>query len=161
MSAVQAISYLAAWGITGAALFTLFVFFLFRTGFVYTARQEDGLLKEEIPFGGYLVSGGFLLLIVIFMLSANYFGLVLAGYQLSFWILNALNLGLYLVLFLFDTLVIDGLVIGYWRPEFLNLPPAMGSESMREHIKKSIPVGMLFGLFITLICSGITYYLFL
>jgi len=31
---------------------------------------------------------------------------------------------------------------------------------MREHIKKSIPVGALFGLIISLLCNAITYYLF-
>jgi hypothetical protein len=61
-------------------------------------------------------------------------------------------------LFLFDTLVIDGFVIGYWRPAFLRLPAAMGAESMQEHIKKSIPAGTLFGLIISLLCTAISYY---
>ena len=45
----------------------------------------------------------------------------------------ALNLGLYLLLFLFDTIVIDGFVIGSWHPAFLQLPEAMGADSMRVH----------------------------
>jgi len=73
--------------------------------------------------------------------------------------LYALNLGLYLILFLFDSLVIYGFVIGLWRPAFLQLPDAMGAESMREHIQKSIPVGILFGLIISLVCTVISYYM--
>jgi hypothetical protein len=46
------------------------------------------------------------------LVAANYFGPYHAGYQISFWGMYALNLDLYLILFLFDTLIIDGLVIG-------------------------------------------------
>ena len=159
MSINEIVTYLLVWGIAGAVLFSLFVIFIFRSGIVYTAREETGLMKKKIPLAGYLTSGGFLFLIVVFLVTANYVGLYRAGHQLSFWGVYALNLGLYLLLFLFDTLVIDGLVIGYWRPAFLQLPEAMGAESMGEHIKKSIPVGVLFGLLISLACTAVSYYL--
>jgi len=71
-----------------------------------------------MPLAGYLASGGFLVLILLFLVTANYIGLYRAGYQLGFWGLYALNLGLYSILFLHNTLFIDGLVIGYWRPAF-------------------------------------------
>lgn len=160
MSAIEILRYLVAWGIIGAVLFSLFVIFVSRSGIVYTARNEDGLLTEKIPLAGYLSSVGFVVLIIIFLIAANYFGLNQNGFVLSFWGLYALNLGLYLILFLFDSLVIDGFVIGRWRPAFLQLPDAMGAESMREHIQKSIPVGTLFGLIISLVCTVISYYMF-
>jgi hypothetical protein len=34
----------------------------------------------------------------------------------------------------------DGLMLGYWRPAFLQLPDAMGWTSIKEHMLKSIPV---------------------
>ena len=161
MSLSDVVIYLAAWGIIGATLFSVFVIIVFRSGIVYAARKEDGLIKERIPLTGYLPSAGFLVLIVIFLLAANYFGVIRRSFQPGFWGLFGLNYGLYLVLFLFDSLVIDGLVLGRWRPGFLNLPDAMGSESMREHIKKSLPVGIVFGLILALLSSTATYYLFL
>jgi hypothetical protein len=160
MSASEILRYLMVWGIVGAILFSLFVVFVFRSGLVYTSRNENGLLKEKVPLAGYLTSGGFLVLIIIFLVAANYFGLYQGGYNLNFWELYTLNLGLYLILFLYDTLVIDGLVLGYWRPSFLQLPEAMGAESMREHIKKSIPVGILGGLLLALVCTAISFLLF-
>lgn len=160
MSSFEMARYLLIAGIIGAVLFSLFVVFLFRSGLVYTARDEQGLLKKKIPLAGYLTSGGFLVLIMLFLVGSNYFGLHLAGYQISIWGLYALNLALFLILFLFDTLVIDGLVIGQWRPGFLHLPDAMDAESMREHIKKSVPAGTLFGLIISLLCTAISFYLF-
>jgi hypothetical protein len=159
MSTSEVVRYFAVWGIIGATLFSVFVIFVFRTGVVYKARNEDGSLKEKIPITGYLTSIGFLFLIVFFLVAAYYFGLIQNGYQLSFWSLYALNLGLYLILFLFDTIVIDGFVIGYWRPVFLQLPEAMGAQSMREHIKKSIPVGTVFGLIVSLVCTAVSYYI--
>ncbi|MGB3702103.1 MAG: hypothetical protein WA997_12615 [Anaerolineales bacterium] len=80
------------------------------------------------------------------------------GFRLIFGGLYALNLVLYLILFLFDTIVINGLVLGYWRPGFLKLPEAMAWDSMKEHMLKSIPAGTIFGLIITLVCTVLTYY---
>ena len=157
---IEILRYLLVWGTIGAVLFSFFVIFMFRSGIVYSARNEDGLLKRKNPPGWLSASGGFLILVVLFLVTANYFGLYQAGYQMNFWGLYALNLVLYLILLLFDTLAIDGFVIGYWRPTFLRLMVAMDAESMREHIKKSIPVGTLFGLIISLLCTAISYYLF-
>ena len=160
MSPGEIIRYLVTWGIIGAVLFSFFVLFVFRSGAVYTTRNEDGLLKEKIPLRGYLTSGLFLLSIVGFLVLANYFGLVRQNILLSLGPLYFLNLSLYLILFLFDTIVIDGLVLGYWRPAFLKLPDAMGWDSMKVHIIKSLPVGAFFGLIISLVSAAISYNLF-
>ena len=93
MTLINVISYLVVWGIIGAVLFSSFVIFVFRTGIVYTARNKDGLIKERIPITEYLTSIGFLVIIIFFLVAANYFGLIQNGYQLSFWSLYALNLG--------------------------------------------------------------------
>ena len=62
----------------------------------------------------------------------------------------------YLVLFLYDTLVIDGLVIGVWRPSFLRLPDAMGRQSMKRHMLVSIPAGLLIGAALTAISTAVS-----
>lgn len=159
MSTAEVVIYLTVWGMIGSVIFSFFVIFVFRTGIVYSAREEDGLLKEKIPLRGYLTSGIFLLCIVGFLVLANYFGIFRKGIQLSFMAFYTLNLTLYLILFLFDTIVIDGFVLGYWRPAFLQLPEAMGWTSMKEHMLKSIPVGIIFGLIIALLSSLISFYL--
>jgi hypothetical protein len=40
------------------------------------------------------------------------------------------------------------------------LPDAMGADSMLVHIKKSIPVGTLAGLAISLVCTMVSFFLF-
>ena len=161
MSFSEALFYLTVWSLIGAIVFSAFVIFVFRTGIVYTSRKEDGTLKEKIPLSGYLASIGLLIAIVGFLVLANYFGLVQQDFNLDFGTLFTLNLVLFLILFLYDTLVIDGFMLGYWRPDFLHLPDSMGSESMKEHMLKSIPAGIAFGLILSLISSVITFYVFM
>ena len=68
-----------------------------------------------------------------------------------------MNFGHYLLLFLFDTLVIDGLVLAVWRPAFLRLPDAMGGESMKRHMLLSIPVGTVAGIGLSAVSTVISY----
>ncbi len=154
----EVLSYLAVWSIVGSIAFSVFVVLAFRTGIVFTARNEEGSLKEKIPLRGYLAMMGFMFCIVGFMVLANFIGLSRKGYVLSFGALFSLNLALFLILFLFDTIVIDGLVIGYWRPGFFDLPDAMGWDSMKKHMLKSIPAGTVFGLVISAISTVIPFF---
>jgi len=159
MSVKDALAYLAIWSLIGAVLFSLFVVFVFRSGFVYASRKRDGALKREMPLRGYLAMFSTLLAIVGFLVTANHLGLARKHVSVGFGSLFALNFTLYLILFLFDTVFIDGFVLGYWRPGFLHLSEDMGREAMREHITRSIPVGILFGLFIAGLSTAISYFM--
>jgi Na+-transporting NADH:ubiquinone oxidoreductase subunit NqrE len=151
------LGYLGAWSGIGCALFVVYVVVVSRTGLVYTARKQDGTLKEQIPLSGYLNMLILLLCIVGLQVAANYFGLARKALDISLSHLFLLNLGHYLILFAFDTAVIDGLVLGVWRPAFLRLPDAMGGESMKKHALASIPVGVVAGLVLTVISTAISY----
>jgi hypothetical protein len=159
MSVEDTLSYLLIWSFIGSITFSLYVIFVFRTGMVYITRNEKGLLKENIPLLGYLSSLGFLFCIIGFLVIANYFGLARKDFPIGFGVLFILNFALYLILFFYDTLVIDGLVLGYWRPSFLRLPEAMGKDSMKVHILKSLPVGFIFGLIISLVSTAISFFM--
>jgi hypothetical protein len=152
----QVVAYLLLWGLIGCGLFALLVVVLFRSGIVYSARKSDGTLKAEIPLNGKLAM---LIVPVSYLglqLTANYFVLVWQAVDLNFGRLFWLNYGLYLILFFFDTFFIDAFVLAVWRPGFLHLPVAMGRESMKTHIVKSLPVGLLIGAVLTLINSTIS-----
>jgi hypothetical protein len=159
MTITNILSYLITWGIIGAIIFSLFVLFVFQSGVVYTARNEDGTLKEDMPIKGYLVMGLFLLSIVGFMVLANYIGIARQGYHPTFGNLLLINFTLYILLFLFDTLIIDAFILGSWRPGFLHIPEAMGKESMNIHIRRSLPIGIGSGVVISLISTTISYLL--
>ena len=161
MTVSTVLSYLLIWGLFGCVLFFAVVAVLFRTGFVYTARKQDGTLKDEIP-----LSGKFAMLMIptsffVFQVLSNYFGLIQHDITLSYGHLYLLNYGVYLILFLFDTFFIDGFVLAKWRPDFLQLPDEMGEKSMRKHILVSIPIGLLLGALLTLISTTASYFLWI
>jgi len=154
------ITYLLTWSVIGFALFCVYVVFVFRTGLVYTARKADGTLKKKVPLSGVLNMLAFLCGIVGLQVLANYTGLKRQGVTLTFWGLVLLNYAHYFILFILDTLIIDGLVLSCWRPGFLKLPDAMGCESMKKHMLVSLPVGLLAGGLLVLLSTGIAYLAF-
>ena len=63
-------------------------------------------------------------------------------------------------LFLYDTLVIDILVLVIWHPRFLRLPDTEAFTSARYHLR-TIPAGTILGVLMTLISTLISFYGFL
>jgi hypothetical protein len=100
----------------------------------------------------------FLLTIVGFLVLANACGLARIAFGISLGRLFFMNYALYLILFLYDTLVIDGVVLGLWRPAFLQLPDAMGWASMREHMLRSIPIGLVFGVILAAVSAILSFF---
>ncbi len=157
----QIVTYLALWSIIGIAAFNVFVIVVFRTGIVWAARTRDGKLKKRIPWAGIFAMLSILGGIVGLQTAANYFGLASWGIPLSFGQLFLLNFGHYLILLAYDTFVIDYLVLSRWRPAFLLIPDEMNTESMREHIIASLPIGTIIGAVLTAISTAITYFMLL
>jgi hypothetical protein len=149
--------YVALWSVIGALAFSLYVVFAFRSGLVYTARKADGTLKDRVPAAGVASMAGFLLLLIGFLVLANRIGLGEHITGVGFGQLFLLNLALYLVLFVFDTLIIDTLVLGVWRPAFLRVPNEMGASSMSEHARRSLPVSLAAGIILALVSAAVSY----
>jgi len=156
MTISQILNYLILWSLVGATAFSLVVIYLFRSGRVYNARTEEGHLQERMSLKGLLTMLSFLTLIAVFITFTNYFSLVSQGITLKFWSVFSLNLALIIILIVYDTLVIDWLVIGYWRPSLLQLPEAMDKEQMVEHIRRTIFVAPLFALLLAALSAGAT-----
>ena len=156
MSPILVISYLILWSMIGILAFSIIVIYLFRSGRVYDARNEEGHLKKEMPLKGLLTMLAFLALIAAFMTLTNYLSLVRQGAASTFWPLFGLNLALILILIVYDTLVIDWWVIGHWRPAFLHLPDTMDQEQMKEHIRRSFVSAPLFALLLAALSAGVT-----
>ena len=64
-----------------------------------------------------------------------------------------------MILVIYDSIVIDWLVIVLWRPAFLKLPDAMNAESMKKHILITIPVAPVICLVIAGISAGLTIFI--
>jgi hypothetical protein len=161
MSTREIAHFLILWSASGASGFLILVVFLFHSGLVFSARKRDGTLKGKIPLRGILTMAAFLAIIIGFFLLADYRGVVQPGQDLGYSDLYLLNYGLYVILFIFDTLIIDGLLLSLWRPGFLKLPDELGKESMKTHILKSLPVGMVAGLVLAAIATSASWMIWL
>jgi hypothetical protein len=134
---------MAIWGVLGACLLNVIVVVVYRTGLVHTARKKDGTLKRKVPIAGLLIMLAMLLLTVAFIVLFDYS--TFSPHQPS-GVAEVLlvNFAFVLLLVLYDSLVIDILVLGLWRPAFLHLPAELTLESMVFHVKKQFTVGWLF-----------------
>ena len=148
---------LLTWTVIGAAAFSVYVIVVFRTGLVYTARHRDGTLKDQIPLSGYATSFALLALSVLLVVGFDYFALRAIGEPVSFLELWAWNYGLFLLIFLYDTIVVDYFVILIWRPGFLQLPDEMNRQSMMKHIKISLFKAPVIVAVISLVATVIAY----
>lgn len=157
MELIDIFKYLVVWTVFGAVLFNVYVIFVFRSGLVYTTRHEDGTLKRQQSIRGVLNSLLLLALIVGLLILSNLYLERVATDGLSFLQFFTLNFGLYLLLFLYDTFVIDYYVIGRWRPSILKIPEDMNAESMNEHINASLKVGPIIGLVLAALSAGISF----
>ena len=161
MTLSAVLSYLLIWSLMGCILFFAMVVVFFRTGLVYTARKNDGTLKDEIPLTGKLAMLIIPISLFVFQVLSNNIFVIQNNLRLSYGQLFFLNLSIYLILFLFDTFFIDGFVLIKWRPDFLQIPAKMNNESMKIHILKSIPIGLFLGILLSVISTTTSYFLWL
>jgi len=156
MSSAVILNYLGLWILIGAIAFSLIVIYLFRSGSVYNARTEEGHLKEKMPLRGILSMVIFLIVVVAFIAGTNYISLISKGVKVSFWSLFLLNFAFIAILVVYDSLVIDWWVIGFWRPTFLNLPDAMDKKQMKVHLQRTLIVAPPISLLIAVLSAGVT-----
>jgi hypothetical protein len=158
MSAAQLLEFYLLWTLIGCTSFSIFVIVVFRTGLAWVARNRTGELKKDIPLRGYLTMLVIPLSIIGLLLVSNYVSLQRNGIELGFLSLWLLNLGYYLILLLYDMLVIDYFVLLVWRLKFLDIPEELERGSMKQHFIMSLPVGVGAGAVITLIGTLISYF---
>jgi hypothetical protein len=159
MSAAQVLEFYLLWSVVGCVAFNIFVVVVFKTGFVWVARNKAGELKKDMPFSGYLAMLFIPLSIIGLQIASNYISLERNGIELGCLALWLLNLGYYLVLLLYDTLVIDYLVLLVWRPRFLDIPEELDRGSMKRHFILSLPAGVGAGVVITSIGTVVSYFI--
>ena len=151
---------LGIWSSIGIALFSIFVVIVFRTRFVWKSRDKDGLLKKKQSLTGKLSSLILPVSFILLQIEFSYFSFD-KNSTASYWSIFIINYMLFAVLFTYDTLVIDYIVLSLWKPKFLKIPSTLNKDSMRKHILFSIPIGFLIGFILTLSSVSIFYYLLL
>jgi hypothetical protein len=146
------------WGAIGVVVFTVMIALAAKTRAFELVRDEEGKLRKDPSPAGKLLKAGFAVVLIGFFLLANYFGLA-SGSPMRFVEIFVHDLLVYLIILLYDTFVIDILVIVLWHPDFLHLPDTEGFTSTAFHLKTLIP-GTLYGLIFSAIVAGLSYWLF-
>lgn len=134
--------------------FTVLLLIAAGTGIFDAVRDEEGKFKR--PFSWKALLG--LVLFLGGISSLLFWGNIrLINHSkeainlMSLW-LNAF--GIFMIMHLFDLIIIDYLVVVKWHPKFLNLPDTLYYNSMRPHLEgflRGIPFGMVVCFIVSLI----------
>ncbi len=147
---------LAIFFLIGCFLLLILTFVVYKTGLINKTRDSAGHLKKNQSIFGIIIMIIVFLLITFFFIlfqlysfdsKSNYFEMLLWTFALM------------ILLVLFDSFIIDLLLIGKIRPSFLNVPDETTIDTMRIHVKKTFTIGWIFIMPIILVSTLITYFL--
>ncbi|MBI9051952.1 MAG: hypothetical protein JEZ00_21230 [Anaerolineaceae bacterium] len=137
----------------GATFLSLFTVWVYRSGAVHRSRHYDGTMNTKSDWQGKVLS--FLFLAIVIILLVIYDKTINCQQTLNFWQLSLANFTLMFILTLFDSFIIDLLVLARWKPAFLKIPDEVTVESMRLHVKKTFQLGWVIILVLSFLSSGI------
>jgi hypothetical protein len=130
----------------GSLIFTCIILLMLVTGIASEMRDEEGDFRKS--FNWKTLIGG--IAFISFLFSLLYIGNV--NYIISLhekpnlfqlW-LN--SFGIFLVVQLYDLIILDYLVIVKWHPKILKLPETEYYRTLAPHVKgfvKGIPIGII------------------
>jgi len=127
-------------------MFTVLIATAGTTGIADAVRDEEGRFRKKLTVTSALGLLLMLSFILGMLLWGNYRWLQLSGASptlLSLWVNG---FGIFMVLHLYDLIVLDYLIIVRWHPKFLNLPNTDYYTSFRPHFigfLRGLPLGML------------------
>ena len=155
MSAADLIRFVLRWGVTGSLLLAAYLIIAWQTAFFGLLRAEPDRSRRNFPRASLLAGLGSILMYVAIMVVADMQDLAPGVTRQTFSSLLAYNYTLYIFWLLFDTFVIDILLVAVWHPRFLKLPSREPHGSVSYHLR-TIPRGLILGMPVTLVGTGIT-----
>jgi len=147
-------AYIGKWSLYGIFGFSLFLVIAGATRIFHLVRDSEGELRKPMPFSGWALMTGFVFTAFSFSLAAVHFDLIAKGLMPGFWQLFLMNFLVFFAISLFDTFIIDILILVIWHPKFLNLPDSEAFNSATYHIKTLVPAtffSLIFSFFGSLI----------
>ncbi len=147
------------WGVVGSIAVTIYLIVAWQTGLLATDGDEDGELRANVRLSSVLTGVGALLIFLALLVVADVTDLLRHGADLPFARLYALNYLVYVFWLLYDTIVIDILIVVIWHPDFLKLPDPESHGSIAYHLR-TIPRGLIFGAFVTGVATSIVWLFF-
>lgn len=142
------------WGLIGSLALTVYLVGAWQAGYLGAVRNESGELRRHVPLAGVLTGVGSLLMYVVLLVVADLRLVRTSGVPVPFSMLLMLDYLTYMFWLLFDTIIIDIVVVALWHPAFLRLPDPEAHGSAAYHLR-TIPRGMIIGIVIAALSAGI------
>lgn len=159
MDIVGLVSFVLTWGLTGSGVITLYLVIAWQTGLLTGAKDPEGAGRERLGAAGIAAVLGSILLYLVMLCVADGVGLAQTD-GLTFGRLWAFNFLVYFFWLVYDTFVLDILLVIVWRPGFLTLPDPQAHGSAAYHLS-TIPRGMIFGAVVSLVATTVSWFVVL
>ena len=130
------------WFIFGCILLNIIVILVYRTDIVHNAREKNGTMKNKMPLRGILTIGFFLFFVCIYFIVFNFVFFQKLS-EFNFLYIFLANLVLITLLSFYDAFIIDLIVLGVWKPSFLQIPEEVTIQSMKKHVIIQLTIGWI------------------
>lgn len=133
-------------GLIGSLIFTLIIIVVGTTGIFDAIRDKEGKFKKELNWQSVLGFSLMLGFIIGLFYWSNWRFVNMVGEIPSLMTLWANAFGTFMVLHLFDLLILDYLIIVKWHPDFLNLPDTDYYTKFKPHLEgffRGLPLGLV------------------
>ena len=137
----------------GCLVFTCFIIIMSLTGVAGAMRDETGKFRKKV--NGKTLTG--IMAFISFLFGLLYIGNIYYKSTMTgdpgFIQLWLNSFGIFMVLHLYDLIVLDYLVVVKWHPGFLKLPDTDYYTTFSPHVKgfiRGIPMGLIASLLVSL-----------
>jgi len=136
----------------GSLVFTCFILFMGYSGIAAAMRDEEGKFKKELNWKSLTGGIAFICFLpgLLYLGNISYAKTAIESPGFLEYFLNAF--GIFLIVHLYDLIVLDYLIVVKWHPSFLKLPDTDYYNKMAPHLKgfaRGIPIGLVASLLVS------------
>ena len=159
MNLAWLVDFVVTWGLIGSGVITLWLLGAWATGLLGEARANSTDVRERLGAPGIV---GVVVSIILYLVLIGVADVAGIGTRegLSFGRLWAINYLVFFFWLIFDTLIVDIVLVTLWRPRFLKLPDPAAHGSVAYHLS-TIPRGMVFGVLVSLVGTSVSWFVLL
>ncbi len=143
----------------GCLAFTVFLVLMACSGIAAEMRDEEGNRKKSRSLKSILGGTLFLVFLIGILLISNIYLIQHAEVPTGIVALWGHAFGVFMIIHLYDLIVLDYLVIVRWHPDFLHLPDTPYYTKFKPHLvgfAKGIPLGIGASFLAALLALGLT-----
>ena len=144
------------YGAIGCFIFTVFLILIAYSGIYKFIRHDDGQFKSKLTWQAVASLTTFLIFLTTLLYLGNIRLLTTTESDPGFYILWANASGIFLVIHLYDLVIIDYLIVVKWHPGFLKMPDTEYYTTFKPHLVgfvKGLPFGVLVSMLVTILST--------